>query len=158
VLKVQAFSLSNHNPSRGILAALLNTLDVSKFDHYRNSHSVGVTISPFFATVDAYHREIKIINSHLARGVALPTTWATLDSRSIGLDQFFTSSEGFYLNVAETLTAFKRDALILCTLMETSDNAALGIDEHNLRMLTRIMVNLRQLVVTLIDVSFEIDE
>jgi hypothetical protein len=157
-LKSFTLSLSNHNPSRSTLQSLLNTLDVSKFERFRNSHAVGVTINPFYATIDAYNREIKIINSQLAKVTALPTTWATLDNRATGLDQFFTSADGFYLNVQQALASFKRDALILCALMETSDNAALGIDEHNLRMLTRILVNLRHLVVTLIDVSFVIDE
>ncbi|SAK59289.1 hypothetical protein AWB81_01820 [Caballeronia arationis] len=155
-LRKQTVALSNYHPGRKTLEDLLRTLDVARFASFRNSHAVGIEIKPFYPTIDVYQREIKIINSYLTREGALPTTWATLDARPMGLDHFFTSAEGFYLNVADSLAAFKRDALILCTLMENSDNAALGVHEHNLRMLTKLLVNVRLLVLTLVDLSFEI--
>jgi hypothetical protein len=155
-LKAEALALSNFQAGRKVLAALLQRLDVSRFLAYRSSQAVGVEIRIYYPTIDAYHREIKIINSLLMRESALSPGWAALEARSTGLDHFFTSKDGFYLNVPEALAAFKQDALILCTLMQTSDNATLGVHEHNLRMLTKLMVNMRQLVVALIDLSLDI--
>lgn len=149
-------ALSSHEAGRAMLEALCQCLEIEKFHDFRLSDSFGFGIQPFYATIGQYCSELKVINARLASGVPLSTQWAMLEGTAITLDRFFESKEGFYINVPDHLARFRSEILILCTLMRESDGADSGMHQYNLRMLTRIFVNLRRLVIVLIEMSHEI--
>jgi hypothetical protein len=149
-------ALSSHEAGRETLEALCQCLDIEKFLDFRLSDSFGFGIQPCYATIGQYCSELKAINARLASGVPLPAQWAMLEGNATTLDRFFESKEGFYINVPEHLARFKSEILILCALMRESDGAQTGIHQYNLRMLTRIFVNLRRLIIVLIAMGHEI--
>ncbi|MBB5409284.1 hypothetical protein HDG34_003225 [Paraburkholderia sp. HC6.4b] len=149
-------AMSSHEAGRAMLEVLCQCLDIERFQRFGLSDSFGFDIRPFYATIGQYCDELKAINARLATGTPLPPQWAMLDGNATTLDRFFESKEGFYINVPEHLARFKNEILILCTLMRESDGAETGIHQYNLRMLTRVFVNLRRLVIVLIGMSHEI--
>ena len=151
-------ALSSHEAGRAMLEALCECLEIERFRDFRLSDSFGFGIEPFYATIGQYCTELKAINARLATGAPLPTQWATLEGNATTLDRFFESKEGFYINVPEHLARFRSEILILCALMRESDGAETGIHQYNLRMLTRVFVNLRRLVIVLIGMSHEIGQ
>lgn len=149
-------SLSSHEAGRATLEALCHCLDIEAFRNFRLSDSFGFGIEPLYTTIGQYCVELRTINARLASGVPLSTQWAMLEGNATTLDRFFESKEGFYIDVPDHLARFKSEILILCTLMCESDGAETGMHQYNLRMLTRVFVNLRRLVIVLIEMSHEI--
>jgi hypothetical protein len=152
----QERALSAHEAGRATLEALTGCLEPARFKNFRLSDSFGFGIQPFYGTIVQYCAELRTINSRLASGAPLSTQWALLEGSATTLDRFFESKEGFYINVPDHLTRFRSEVLMLCTLMRESDGAETGIHQYNLRMLTRIFVNLRRLMIVLVDMSHEI--
>ncbi|WP_144106720.1 hypothetical protein [Paraburkholderia sp. BCC1886] len=156
-LRSEAQEQSNFQPNRKLLENLLLHLDVGLFEDYRHSYGAGRAISTLFPKIDLYNAELLKLKAAVARESILGHQWSTIDTQQVPLSQFFTSHDGFYLDVPKELITFKENALILCRLMQSSDTADFGLHEHNLRMLTKLLVNLRQIAVALIDLSEAIE-
>ncbi|WP_233874274.1 hypothetical protein [Paraburkholderia adhaesiva] len=157
-LIAQEQALSSHEAGRAVLQALCQCLDMERFQNFHLSDSFGFSIRPFYATIGLYCSELRIINARLASGAPLSTQWATLEGRATTLDRFFESKEGFYVDVPEHLACFRAEILHLCHLMRESDSVQTGIHPYNLRMLTRVFVNLRRLMIVLIEMSHAIEQ
>lgn len=154
-LKVRLLNpkLTDHQASRETLEALLQHLSEVPFQHFTKDAVMGVELRVFYKTIDEYRQEMKALAGRLLNEQMIQTAWADQTEKDVALDRFLTSKDGFYLDVVEAIHGFKHEALVLCALMQKSDQAKFGVHEHNRRMMLKFMANLRAVTVRLIDTS-----
>jgi hypothetical protein len=150
ILKSKKTSL--YKADRKLCEELLMKLDISNFSKYTPNIGLSIYINTRYNTIEDYTNKIKQINLYLKQGVIINPTHDNGNEILISLDRFLISSDGFYLDVKKALLDFKNNALELCKLMEESDIAEYGIHENNLRMLTKIIINIREVTSILISI------
>jgi hypothetical protein len=154
-LKVRLLNpkLTDHQAARETLEALLGHLSEVPFQHFHKDAVIGVELKVFYKTIDEYRQEMKALSGRLLNEQMIQTAWADQTEKEVAMDRFLTSKDGFYLDVVDAIHGFKHEALVLCALMQKSDQAKFGVHEHNRRMLLKFMANLRTVTVHLIDTS-----
>lgn len=68
------------------------------------------------------------------------------------LDKFFTDEDSYYISQTE-LTSFYKEATRLCELTEQGETAEFGIDEHNLRILSKVFTGIKNVCVAVVEVN-----
>lgn len=155
-IKQSATHIPINKPSRALCEELLNQLDVELFANtYRPNRGMSVAISVPYKSIEAYVSALKEFNYLIKNEYPISPDWNANDVEyHTTLDRFLSSSkDGYYLDLERILGKFKHEALLLCQLMKESDTATYGLHEHNLRMLTKLFINMRSLLTQLVDVS-----
>lgn len=145
--------LTDYKASRQALESLLEHLDEKRFVHFTQADAIGTQFGAYYNTIDEYRQQMKQVALQFMNEQMIQTSWADQTERVVKLERFLTSKDGFYLDVVSAIHDFKHEALILCALMEKSEQAQWGVQDHNRRMLLRFFANLRQLTTSLVDVS-----
>ena len=153
-LKSLSSNLSSFTPGRQLCEAIVEELSPGMFTRYSSVQGSTVLINPVYNNIEEYTNTLKKLVRELTDETkALPTSWGLVEEQYISVDQFFNTKDGCYLNVEQAITDFKEAAMQFCTIMEDSDTVDVGIPDHNLRILTKLFVNLRSVTLALINVS-----
>ena len=83
----------------------------------------------------------------------MASSWIKRDITLISVDRFLLSSTGYYIDNEREIAQLKNNVLELCALMIVSDTATHGLDEHNLRMLTKLFIDIKEIGTKLLEVS-----
>jgi hypothetical protein len=142
-----------NKPNRQLCHDLLTQLSPALFRDYQPSMGLATMVAVPYPNVEAYTLKLKDAARVIKAGHYLSPDWFSTETFDINLDRFLISDDGFYINHEEAITKFKGAGLQLCQLMEASDTAQHGIHEHNLRMLTKLFINMRILTTQLIAAS-----
>lgn len=148
-----ATTLSHYKPNRQLCENLFTELHPHLYENYTPSTGLSVFISVYYENIESYTQKLKELSRQLMTDKPIAPDWGGQSETSISVDRFLTTSDGFYTDVQKALVDFKEAGLQLCALMRESDTAAYGLHEHNLRMLTKLFINLRAVLVQLIEVS-----
>ena len=140
----------NNIPNRQLCENLLNELDEKRFESYNVALGLSLTVVTLYADVESYTKGLIDIVRLIKNDRPIRPTWIDLRHSTASVDRFLVSADGYYINTATAIDNFKKVGLELCFLMKESDTATYGIHEHNLRMLTRLFINLRHVTNMLI--------
>jgi hypothetical protein len=147
-------NVSAVKPERKFCEKLFNELNVDLFIFYKNANGSMVQLETYFPNIDQYTKKIAEIIQQLRQEKAITPEWYDRGEGNISLDRFLVSEDGYYFsNLSYELVRFKQNVLTLCQLMEKSDTETYGLYEHNLRMLTKLFINLRNIAMVMINVS-----
>ena len=144
--------ISEHIPQRQICFELLTALRSGQFKNYNISKGLATLVTTQYASIDTYTQRLHTVTKLLKHEKTLTHEWGSVDGITISLDRFMISHDGCYLNAYEAVSNFKEAGLQLCIALEKSDGASAGLYEHQLRMLTKLLVNLRTITSKLIEV------
>jgi antitoxin component HigA of HigAB toxin-antitoxin module len=146
----------NMNAERSRLEVLARTIEPEAFKHYKKDAVMGVEILALYPSIDAYCKEMKAVGVRILNEQMITTEWAGRDSRRMALSDFLTSSDGYYIDVYETVRAFRDDAIVFVAQLQKIEKATYGVQEHNRRMLTRFVASLESILQSLIAVSLDL--
>ena len=111
----------------------------------------GIFIEAIVPNIARFIPLLRQMNLTIKRGEPLDATKYNQGIVSITLDQFFISEDGYYIETSE-IYAFIEESLRLCELMEGAESAEFGVQEHNLRILTKTFVSLKSILAGLLEV------
>lgn len=145
--------LSPQHPNRNACEQMVELLRPDFFQQYRPSQG-KIECDFFYPNVEAYTTKLKELNKTIKDKRPIQSDWAgDIKVTRNTVDAFLVSDDGYYINPEQAVSNFKAASLELCQRMQVSDTAAHGVDEHNLRMLTKLFINLRVVHQRLIEVS-----
>jgi hypothetical protein len=140
-------------PSRLKCLLLLRQLQPEQFSSYSARVGQTVMITVPYPHLEQYTSNLREASQMVQQDRTIPADWPSIAEHRLSLDRFLTSADGYYLQPQDSVEQFKNMATQLCEAMEASDEIAYGVPEHNLRMLTRLLINLESLTAALIEVS-----
>ena len=140
-------------PKRKLCEDLLKELSAERFKHYNPPSGLSVTTATMYANIETYTKGIVEVTKLVKQDKVIRPTWIDIKHTILSVDRFLVSEDGYYVNAREAVDNFKKAGLELCAVMEQSDVATYGLYEHNLRMLTKLFINLRYTTIALIEVS-----
>jgi hypothetical protein len=126
---------------------LLVAMDPAYFFHYDAMNGMSLTVKPMFVNIELYTKKLGEVAKLLEQEKAVPVSWVQAVDKEISVDRFLTTEAGHYMDVRLGLSRFRDNAIKVCTLLEKSDYEDFGIHEHNLRMLLKLLINLKELIV-----------
>jgi hypothetical protein len=111
----------------------------------------GVFISTCVPNIARFVTVLKQITMTIKKNEALDSDRYALVMVDKTLDQFFISDDGYYIE-STYIYEFVEEALKLCELMEGAESAEYGVQEHNLRILTKTFASLKSILTGLLQV------
>lgn len=149
-LSAEVHQISYTKPNRALCEKLWHLLDVRAFAHYHPQQGSLLRLTVIYPTIERYIRQLKEINFLLAQGDVLSQDWGRVEEIHCSLDEFLTSDDGhYYIDQMDAVRKLQEQALRLCELMRTADLELVGRHEHNLRILAKHLISLRQLALEL---------
>lgn len=148
-----AAQLTEHQPSRKVCETLFNELRPEQFKAYNPFHGSSHALSPLYPGIETYTAKMKELTRLIKQDRSIPPDWNDSTPVDTVVDRFFVSNDGFYLDVIKAVSDFKEAGLQLCIAMQPADTETHGVYEHNLRMLTKLFVNMRHTATALMTVS-----
>lgn len=146
-------TISNHKPERRLCESLLYTLQPRNFERYKPSAGLAVQIAPLYPNVDSYTKHLKDIANLAVQEKPIDAALLSSETISVSVDRFLVTADGFYTPPVRAIENFQIAGLRLCNAMMRADTDEAGIYEHNLRVLTKLLINLRLVTFKLIEVS-----
>lgn len=111
----------------------------------------GIFINAVVPNIAKFIPLLKQINASIRKDEALDATKYNWVMVNITLDQWFVSDDGYYID-SSSIYDFVEESLRLCELMEGAESAEFGVQEHNLRILTKTFVSLKSILTGLLEV------
>lgn len=145
--------LSEHKPGRQICEELFSQLDPKQFKGYNPYYGMGVKFYPLYPNIDSYTNKLKELNRLIKQEKPIPPDWNDSVENEVSVDRFMISSDGFYTDILQSVSQFQEAGYNLCLSLKESDTEQFGMQEHNLRVLTKLFVNMRSTATILINVS-----
>jgi hypothetical protein len=140
-------------PSRKLCLELLDRLEPTRFKRYRPFTGAVTTFDALYHNIDLYTLKLRYFADHIEGGKHVTPAMVEITTMNVTVEKFFLTSANHYQDPVVAVRNLTEQARRLCVLMAPSDTASYGPFEHNLRMLRQLFVNLRVLLVTLIEVS-----
>jgi hypothetical protein len=126
---------------------LLVAMDPAYFFHYDAMNGMSLTVKPMFTNIELYTKKLSEVAKLMEQEKPVPVSWVQPTDKEVSVDRFLTTENGHYMDVRLGLSQFRDNAIKVCTLLEKSDYEDFGIHEHNLRMLLKLLINLKELIV-----------
>lgn len=149
----EARAVKSYKAHRKLCAQLLDGLDAQLFTKYDPAAGLAVLVTPLYPNVEHYTAKLKEAAALVQQAKILDPNWLTRDEHWLSLDRFLVSTDGYYVVPSKAIDAFRTAGLQLCTALAKSDEEASGVYEHNLRVLTRLFINLRLLTLAMLDAA-----
>lgn len=113
------------------------------FDVRRGFHTY---VEVYFASISLYAKKLRQVQNLVAKEAAVANDWTPEHTQTVLIDNFFLAENGHIQDFYLAAVDLRNSGLSLCKAMEASDEAEFGAHEHNLRMLSKVLSNLRDLV------------
>lgn len=155
-LSKQTAKASAFMPNRALCQQMLTLLECELFEHYSPKHGLGISIKNQHPNIESFTAKIKDSVRMVKEDKIIPTDWAVGQELTISLDRFLTTNDGYYGNRQVLIRSFKSAGLELCDYMSVSDDVQVGLPEHNLRMLTKVFVDIRNTAQLLLEAGLTI--
>lgn len=143
-------------PARHITLELLQQLIPESFVAYQVYTGAATRMQALARNIEAYTILLKAAYTEVANERAMTDPkWAALTPHELSVDRFLVTEDGYYVDQIKAVQAFRSAGIDLCNALAPADQASSGVYEHNLRSLTKLLVNLRAVAVALLQVSQE---
>jgi len=153
-LSKKMINLSPNNPNRKFTEDLLSNLSVDYFLDYSPVRGLSTFVDTRYGNIDLLNNKIKEAIRLIKGGTPIPTNFGIDEISTVSIDRFLISSDGYYIDIYVAINDLVKYGLNLCKLMEDSDTVDHGIQNHNLRMLTKLFINIREIVTKLTEITF----
>lgn len=140
-------------PNRPACEAWVHELRSEYFRQYVATIGMHTKIQTPYPSIETYTKIMRELARLIKEEKPLSPDWCTGQEFEMSFDRFLISTDGCYLNTEDAVSKFKEAALKLCHAMRPADTATHGVYEHNLRMLTKLFINLRVLTREMVKVS-----
>jgi hypothetical protein len=141
-------------PTRALVQETLQALQPERFDHYRPHAGQSQQVLALLPNIESYTAKLAEAWYFVEDQKVVPSDWLSTETEHhLSVDSFLITPDGYYANQQRAVAAFRTQALRLCEALQPADQEDAGIYEHNLRVLTRLFVNLRLLAAALLVVS-----
>lgn len=144
---------SDQRPERALCEQLLLLLPVQQYLHYSASAGLSVYTGSMYANVEVYSKKLREVYAVVKQEKVIDPAVVAAEEVTMSVDRFLVSADGYYTNPVTAVANFRAAALQLCKAMRPADDQQFGVYEHNLRVLTRLFINLRFVTIDLIDVA-----
>ena len=151
IIKQVNTTIMSYALNRKECLVLLQALNINNLNSYTPILGISILITVRYPDIDVYSDMLTIAIRTIKKGKALPVKWDLSTERTISLDRFLIS-EGHYVDIVSTVKKFKELSIELCNIMENSDDAEYGLDEHNKRMLIPFLNSVRLITTELIKI------
>jgi hypothetical protein len=150
-LLAQAAQLSPTNPSRALTEQLLQLLDPTDFASSNPDAAQAVFMQSLKPTAEQYSEFVSRCCALIQDERAIPASWITENDTSvyISVDRFLISPDGYYVDQQSAVVKLREQGLRLLGALAAADNESVGTPAHNLRLLTKVLANLRAVTVAL---------
>jgi hypothetical protein len=143
--------LSAGQSNRELCLELIQGFKELSDQNYSPLAANGIFINALVPNIAKFNPLLKQINFAVKQGESLDAMKYNLVLVNMTLDQFFISEDGYYIETSEIYT-FVEESQKLCELMEGAESAEFGVQEHNLRILTKTFVSLKSILTGLLEV------
>lgn len=124
--------------------SVVEKLNPDVFSLYEVDVGQAVFLRPQFDNIELYAERLREAAVLIERNRPIRNDWVPKDGRRMSVDTFLVSKEGYYLDYFKAVTRFKEAAEAFCKVMERTDDVSYGVQEHNGRMLYKLVVNVRE--------------
>lgn len=145
----------SQTPQRVQTLQQLYRLQPVLYQRYTSTRGQGRLLEVPWRTIDEYTSALSEAGQSVRDERPITPDWYPRETVQVSLDRFLTSKDGYYLDPPVAVQKFKTMATQLCEAMESSDEVHYGLPEHNLRMLSRMLVNLHSLTIQLSEAAAE---
>lgn len=135
--------------NRKLLLELVKFLDPYEFTNY--NPAIGQSI-----VFDTRYRNIEILTNKLKEYILTIKLEDKLSNGidsdpelTVNLDNFFTTNNGRYVNVQNSVFELRKNVIELCHLLVDADKLDYGLMAHNYRLLTKTLNFIRKLFIHL---------
>ena len=153
-LLVKYQNISHNNPNRKMLLELILLFNTDIYFKYNPNLSNGIIINSRYPNIETLNNALKEINRLITNGEIISKDIDNVEIINKTIDLFLTTKDGFYCNPIKELIQFKDNVIEICELMEDSDTAEYGLANHNLRMLTKTFITLKEITTKFLELSF----
>lgn len=130
----------------------LEPLLLQTIDH---SQASGIKTNLLCPDMDIYIQTISLINATLQENQIVNRNIINFNDSISFIDNLFISKNGHYIDHYTSIKKFKDVSLKLCKLMEVTDDAEYGINEHHRRVLNKLLINIQEISNILILLSIK---
>jgi hypothetical protein len=128
-------------------------LNPDVFSLYEVDSGQAVFVRPQFDNIELYAEKLREAAVLIERNRPIRNDWVPKEGQRISVDAFLVSKEGYYLDYFKAVGRFKEAAEAFCKVMERTDDVSYGVQEHNGRMLYKLVVNVKEVSEALNEVA-----
>ena len=155
-LKKKIERVSVVSPNRELCHATLALLDASLFRHYSPKLGLGINLTVQHPSIELLISKIKDSTRMVKEEKIIPADWTAGQELTVSLDRFLASKDGYYADHLISIRSFQQAGLELCEFMAVCDDIKVGLPEHNLRMLTKLFIDMRVIAASLLEVAVQL--
>lgn len=145
-------AVANLSPRVTAIAAL-DSLFPEQYSQYKVRNGEAVTMTSVYPNIEEYTNKLREAAIAIKYGRTIKPHWLPGPAKEIDVDGFLVSSTGFYLDNEQAVERFKNTALEFCEQLKKTEGQEFGVQEHNSRMLTKLLANLCVVSNALVEVS-----
>ncbi len=131
---------------------ILSRIDSRALAVYSPAVGMTCTLRTPYQTVETYQKTLDIIRLALTNEDRLEPGWRTFEVSTISVSSFLRTETNFYLPVSK-LVDFLNTGRAVCELVSYTENQDVGVNAHNVRILTHFFVRFRDTLVDLYDLQ-----
>jgi hypothetical protein len=146
---------STLNPNRQLCEAILKEIQPQNFLRYSPQMGMAMRFTTIYPNVEVYVQKLQDFARLIQQEQLIPPELSLVEEIDMPVDRFFVSSDRYYIDPSRAVAQLKVAGLQLCELMKNSDTETEGYYEHNLRMLTKLFINLQGVSLALVNVSLK---
>jgi hypothetical protein len=121
---------------------ILLNLQTCLHHEYNPKNAIGIRVQSTKSNFNQLFNQLKGINSDLMAGRVLSPSLFGDEIREMSLDDLFISENNCYIAWAQIIS-FHQEALKLCRITKDYEQSSFGKEEHNLRILATVFLNIR---------------
>jgi len=133
--------------------ALLRLLHPVDFTHYHATLGKGHRLTLLYPTIGLMTQRLDQMVTCMRADEAIPVEWLRATPETVTLDAWLSVHDGFYVRPEEALDAFLVQADRLCDLLILHQDATVGTQAYNWRVMRTLFLNLQALAELLVPVA-----
>ncbi len=141
--------LNDNKPERKLCERLLTELQPEWYLKYNVSVGAQVKLSSSFKNLDSMTKYIKNIARLIHRDTLSVVDAQTMEANAYSVDRFLITDAGFYQEPMFAVRQFQEAGLNLCRALESSDTDKDSIAHFQLRVATKLLVEMRKVTYAL---------
>lgn len=133
---------------------ILEAINTDQFALYHhNGSGLGVVVRVPYHTIDEYTDSLISLTRAMGRNNVVARPDFESLTKEVPLDTFFSSRDGYYIDVEKSVIRFRRIALDMCNRLEQSDVEDTGTIAYYGRIYGPLLRNIRETVTVMAEAS-----
>lgn len=138
-----------------LLKKVVTLIDYNTFDKYKPNDSLNYNLMTDYENLSLVIEVITASITLIEKDLQINLKNST-NLNKIKFDRFLTISNGYYISINDILNEYRNLVIELCKLFENINTSDAGIKSHNLRLLTKLFLLIKEITVILALISFNL--